>query len=73
MTNSWSLLYDEMYGPEDERALVERNKKNFPATDDVTGIFEYPNNLKDGEGVYYGNNYGYEYTHVDSELSLIHI
>ena len=67
MTNSWSLLYDEMYGPEDERVLVERNKKNFPATDDVTGIFEYPNNLKDGEGVYYGNNYGYEYTHVDSE------
>ena len=23
--------------------------------------------LKDGEGIYYGNNYGYEYTHVDGE------
>ena len=22
--------------------------------------------LKDGEGIYYGNNYGYEYTHIDS-------
>ena len=23
--------------------------------------------LKNGEGIYYGNNYGYEYTHVDGE------
>ena len=56
-----------MYGPEDEKALVERNKKKFPATDDVTGITEYPDDdLKNGEGIYYGDNYGYEYTHVDS-------
>ena len=57
-----------MYGPEDEQALVERNKKKFPATDDTTGIFEYPDDdLKNGKGIYYGDNYGYEYTHVDSE------
>ena len=55
-----------MYGPEDEQALVERNKKKFPATDDATGIFEYPDDLRDGEGIYYGDNYGYEYTHIDS-------
>ena len=56
-----------MYGPEDEQALVERNKKKFPATDDATGIFEYPDDdLKNGKGIYYGDNYGYEYTHVDS-------
>ena len=37
MVNSWSLLYDEMYKPEDENKV-----KNLPKTDDVTGIFEYP-------------------------------
>jgi len=26
MTNSWSLLYDEMYGPEDERDYIEWKK-----------------------------------------------
>ena len=77
MVNAWSLAasvldgtLDEdypMYGPEDEQALVERNKKKLPATDDTTGIFEYPeDDLKVGEGIYYGDNYGYEYTHVDS-------
>ena len=76
MVNAWSLAasvldgtLDEdypMYGPEDEQALVERNKKKFPATDDATGIFEYPDDLRDGEGIYYGDNYGYEYTHIDS-------
>ena len=77
MVNAWSLAasvidgtLDEdypMYGPEDERALVERNKKKLPATDDTTGIFEYPeDDLKVGEGIYYGDNYGYEYTHIDS-------
>ena len=76
MVNAWSLAasvidgtLDEdypMYGPEDERALVERNKKKFPATDYTTGIFEYPDDLRDGEGIYYGDNYGYEYTHIDS-------
>ena len=42
MANSWSLLYDVMYGPEDEAKLVETNKGKFPATDNTTGIFEYP-------------------------------
>ena len=67
MVNAWSLAasvidgtLDEdypMYGPEDERALVERNKKKLPATDDTTGIFEYPeDDLKVGEGIYYGDN-----------------
>jgi len=40
--------------------------KNLPKTDDATYITEYPD-LKDGEGIYYGDNYGYEYTPVDSE------
>ena len=48
-----------MYGPEDEQALVERNKKKFPATDDATGIFEYPN---DDPGFY-----GYEYTPLSGD------
>ena len=47
MVNSWSLLYDEMYGPEDEAAnLKEWKEKQLaqgkPMTDDVTGITEYP-------------------------------
>ena len=47
MVNSWSLLYDEMYGHEDEAAnLKEWKEKQLaqgkPMTDDVTGITEYP-------------------------------
>jgi len=47
MVNSWSLLYDEMYGPEDEAANLEQWKEKQlaqgkPMTDDVTGITEYP-------------------------------
>ena len=47
MVNSWSLLYDEMYGPEDEAANLEQWKERQlaqgkPMTDDVTGITEYP-------------------------------
>ena len=47
MVNSWSLLYDEMYGPEDEAAnLKEWKEKQLaqgkPMTDDVTGVTEYP-------------------------------
>ncbi len=67
MVNAWSLAasvidgtLDEdypMYGPEDERALVERNKKKFPATDDITGILEYPED---------DPCYGYEYTPLSS-------
>ncbi len=52
MVNAWSLAHsvlngtlDEdypMFTPEDEQAIVERNKKKFPATDNATGITEYP-------------------------------
>ena len=47
MVNSWSLLYDEMYGTEDEAAnLKEWKEKQLaqgkPMTDDVTGVTEYP-------------------------------
>jgi len=47
MVNSWSLLYDEMYGPEDEAANLKQWKEKQlaqgkPMTDDVTGITEYP-------------------------------
>ena len=47
MVNSWSLLYDEMYGPEDEAADLKQWKEKQlaqgkPMTDDVTGITEYP-------------------------------
>jgi len=46
MVNSWSLLYDEMYGPDDEANLKkwkdEQLKQGKPMTDDATGITEYP-------------------------------
>ena len=46
MVNSWSLLYDEMYGPDDEANLKawkeEQLRQGKPMTDDVTGITEYP-------------------------------
>ena len=46
MVNSWSLLYDEMYGPDDEANLKAWKEKQLrqgkPMTDDATGITEYP-------------------------------
>ena len=70
MVNAWSLAasvidgtLDEdypMYGPEDEKAMVERNKKKIPATDD---------DLKNGEGIYFGPNYGYEYTPMSGNVT----
>ena len=46
MVNAWSLLYDEMYGPDDEANLKawkeEQLKQGKPMTDDATGITEYP-------------------------------
>jgi len=46
MVNSWSLLYDEMYGPDDEANLKawkeEQLRQGKPMTDDATGITEYP-------------------------------
>ena len=46
MVNSWSLLYDEMYGPDDEANLVAWKEKQLaegkPMTDDATYITEYP-------------------------------
>ena len=60
MVNAWSLAhslmndtFDEdypMYTPEDEKNL----KKDLPKTPD--------DDLKNGEGIYFGPNYGYEYT-----------
>ena len=58
MVNSWSLLYDEMYGPDDEANLKdslikewkeEQLKKGKPMTDDVTYITEYPTEHITGE------------------------
>jgi len=73
MVNSWSLLYDEMYGPDDEANLKtwkeEQLKKGKPMTDDATGITEYPDDdLKNGEGIYFGPNYGYEYTPMSGPI-----
>ena len=46
MVNAWSLLYDEMYGPDDEANLKawkeEQLRQGKPMTDDATGITEYP-------------------------------
>ena len=58
MVNSWSLLYDEMYGPEDEAAnLKEWKEKQLaqgkPMTDDVTYITEYPPEYMDNS-MYFG-------------------
>jgi len=43
-----------------DAVLNETMEKEYPIKT------EYPD-LKDGEGIYYGDNYGYEYTPVDSE------
>jgi len=47
-----------------DAVLNETMEKEYPIKT------EYPD-LKDGEGLYYGKNYGYEYTHVDSEEPFI--
>ncbi len=61
---AWWLLDSLLNGTMDKDYPV----KNLPKTDDATFITEYPDDdLKNGEGIYYGNNYGYEYTHVDGE------
>ncbi len=63
MVNSWSLLYDEMYGPDDEANLIdsstkeslikdwkeEQLKQGKPMTDDATFITEYPTEYITGE------------------------
>ena len=63
MVNSWSLLYDEMYGPDDEANLIdsstkeslikdwkeEQLKQGKPMTDDATYITEYPTEYITGE------------------------
>ena len=58
MVNSWSLLYDEMYGPDDEANLKdslikewkeEQLKQGKPMTDDATYITEYPTEDITGE------------------------
>ena len=63
MVNSWSLLYDEMYGPDDEANLIDSStkeslikdwkekqlKQGKPMTDDATYITEYPTEYITGE------------------------
>ena len=44
-----------------DSVLNETMEKDYPITDDATFVTEYPD-LKKGEGIYYGDNYGYEYT-----------
>ena len=69
MVNSWSLLYDEMYGPDDEANLKkwkeEQLKKGKPMTDDVTGITEYP-----PEYMYSESEYMYSESEPITNVSL---
>ena len=75
MVNSWSLLYDEMYGPEDEAAnLKEWKEKQLaqgkPMTDDSTYITEYPPDYTTGVSI--GQYEGFDSTPLGSfeELNL---
>ena len=66
---AWWLADSLLNGTMDEEYPVKLSDtvKNLPKTDDETYITQYPDDdLKNGEGIYYGKNYGYEYTHVDS-------
>ena len=66
---AWWLADSLLNGTMDEEYPVKLSDtvKNLPKTDDETYITQYPDDdLKNGEGIYYGDNYGYEYTHVDS-------
>ena len=66
---AWWLADSLLNGTMDEEYPVNLSDtvKNLPKTDDETYITQYPDDdLKNGEGIYYGDNYGYEYTHVDS-------
>ena len=70
---AWWLLDSLLNGTMDKDYPVKLKMdgtpdlKDLPKTDDATFITEYPDDdLKNGEGIYYGDNYGYEYTHVDS-------
>ena len=70
MVNSWSLLYDEMYGPEDEAAnLKEWKEKQLaqgkPMTDDATYITEYP-----PEYMYSESEYMYSESEPITNVSL---
>ena len=66
---AWWLADSLLNGTMDEEYPVKLSDtvKKLPKTDDETYITQYPDDdLKNGEGIYYGDNYGYEYTHVDS-------
>ena len=74
MVNSWSLLYDEMYGPEDEAAnLREWKEKQLaqgkPMTDDATYITEYPLSF-DSASVGAGNTASVGYAGDFTNVSL---
>ena len=79
MVNSWSLLYDEMYGPDDEANLAAWKEKQLaegkPMTDDVTYITEYPPDyMFDSASVGAGNTasvgYAGDFTHETLNLNI---
>ena len=78
MVNSWSLLYDEMYGPDDEANLVAWKEKQLaegkPMTDDATYITEYPPDYITGISVGAGNTasigYAGDFTHENANLYI---
>ena len=79
MVNSWSLLYDEMYGPDDEANLVAWKEKQLaegkPMTDDATYITEYPPDyMFDSASVGAGNTasigYAGDFTHETANLYI---
>ena len=79
MVNSWSLLYDEMYGPDDEANLAAWKEKQLaegkPMTDDVTYITEYPPDYMYGAGIGVGTGntasvgYAGDFTHETASVS----
>ncbi len=84
MVNSWSLLYDEMYGPDDEANLIdsstkeslikdwkeEQLKQGKPMTDDATYITEYPTEYITGVGNTYTTGYAGDFTHENANLYI---
>ena len=60
---AWWLADSLLNGTMDEEYPVKLSDtvKNLPKTDDETYITQYPDDdIKNGEGIYYGDNYGYE-------------
>ena len=47
LTNSWSLLYDTMYGPEDEQNLINKFNLTKNGETDILNIAKSPVNMTD--------------------------